>query len=1007
MSAAPTLFIRSRLHEQLDAAFAGCRTVWISGIAGAGKTTFVNAYLGERRATVIAHHVDEGDRDPALLFARLGALTDQTLGSAPAFPGVGLSDPTVFARRFWRTFWASLANDTVLLLEDVHEFGNTPEALAVLWEGIAAIAVQGSCRLLITGRLAPDSRCDELALRGNLAVIESDALRLTLEEAETMATLWLGRERAQAGADLYTLTQGWMACHVLLLDHLAFGGATPTEDGFDAPVRIYEYLANQVVLQLDPEARQVLGACALLPESRPDWVEKLLGIRDPSLILHRLAARGLLATTAAGSVPRLHPLLGAAVQKQLAIELGMAGFDEVVQNAARLLFNELRFDEAIALLLRHGQALLASRWIVERTPSMLEEARSGTVIRWFSSLPDQVFEANPWLCFWRTVVCDYSAEREANLEEHFRAFIGLCDWTGANSVWTVVAFERCVGMEVGRVGHWLVELEALRQLAPIAQPEPPARRVDLLARWARGWVVPEELDVATCGELVAAFSRNQADLPAVIMLVWHSMCYHRLSNAADLIDAVERSVVPRNDRSFSQLMLAVCKGLGAIQSGRLNEVEPHVQEAVELGRELGVWVFENPARSVAIMAALTRGDVPGAHKWASGLRQSQQGLGWRYSEGVRHCLLAHLAFRSRNWELAQSHVDSMQVIEDELGSPSVSVSGRLIAAQVAFARGQRDLAMQMIVDSLSRLGDGSAPWLRACLHLLAADFAITMNEDSLATSHARTGFGYARAAQAAFFHSIIHAQLARLCAFALERGIEVEYVRHLIVGQGLTPPDDLRPTSWPWALSVRLFCGLSLSTPQGDIQLGSGKAAELFCALVLLGARSVDITEICDLLWPDADGDMARKSFDTTLHRLRRSLPSRDLLELKEGRLGLPARQVWIDLDGLMTLQKHLAELTPDAVVDTVRNTCCGPLLGNTGNYIWLPPVLEEVRAQAARQVEWICRAFERLGHHLQAAELRKIGLQFASSQTSSRVLRQRYSSDSDDAADLLPESTN
>ncbi len=87
MWATPTLFIRSRLHKQLDAAFASCRAVWISGIAGAGKTTLANAYLGERRARVIAHRVDEGDRDPALLFARLGALTDQSLGSTPAYPG--------------------------------------------------------------------------------------------------------------------------------------------------------------------------------------------------------------------------------------------------------------------------------------------------------------------------------------------------------------------------------------------------------------------------------------------------------------------------------------------------------------------------------------------------------------------------------------------------------------------------------------------------------------------------------------------------------------------------------------------------------------------------------------------------------------------------------------------------------------------------------------------------------------------------------------------------------
>jgi hypothetical protein len=42
---------------------------------------------------------------------------------------------------------------------------------------------------------------------------------------------------------------------------------------------------------------------------------------------------------------------------------------------------------------------------------------------------------------------------------------------------------------------------------------------------------------------------------------------------------------------------------------------------------------------------------------------------------------------------------------------------------------------------------------------------------------------------------------------------------------------------------------------------------EMLKMIVALGGREISTTSLISALWPDADGDVAQRSFDTTLHR--------------------------------------------------------------------------------------------------------------------------------------------
>lgn len=67
-------------------------------------------------------------------------------------------------------------------------------------------------------------------------------------------------------------------------------------------------------------------------------------------------------------------------------------------------------------------------------------------------------------------------------------------------------------------------------------------------------------------------------------------------------------------------------------------------------------------------------------------------------------------------------------------------------------------------------------------------------------------------------------------------------------------------------------------------------------ALIALGGRDINSSSIASALWPDADGDNAQRSFDTTLYRLRKMLVDDRILILRDGKVSLDSRYCWVDV---------------------------------------------------------------------------------------------------------------
>jgi DNA-binding SARP family transcriptional activator len=216
--------------------------------------------------------------------------------------------------------------------------------------------------------------------------------------------------------------------------------------------------------------------------------------------------------------------------------------------------------------------------------------------------------------------------------------------------------------------------------------------------------------------------------------------------------------------------------------------------------------------------------------------------------------------------------------------------------------------------------------------------------------------------------------LARLCSYALEAGIEPEYVAALIRTRRLAlDASRLAVADWPWPFRVHTLGQFRLLR-NGEPLTFTGKAQrrplELLKVLIANGGREVSEERITEALWPRIDGDSAHRSFTTTLHRLRKLLGEDRAVQLSEGKLSLDGRYVWTDtwaLEQVITRIEQMLRQPHDTIeADDLDKLCVqlsglykGSFLGNEPEQPWSLPLRERLRHRFLRAAGEACRFWQ------------------------------------------------
>ena len=340
---------RDRLFSWLDA-HANRRLTYVIAEAGFGKTTLVADFLRRSRLRTFWYRLDEDDTD-GLVFIRYfvaacQAVDNRLLARSASLLAEPALEPTpveILAETVFSELGALGEMPSVLVLDDFHMVEAVP-AIGALVERLIARAPAG-LRVIVASRRTPNLSVAALRARGELAELDREELRF--DESETgrlFRDSYNHPLEPDVLRDLQARTDGWAAS--LQLVNTAVIGRSPGQvrafvgSLSGAEGDLYDYLAEEVVGDLEPELRGFLVRTSILEDIDPATAavaasvsparaRRLLGDAQRAGLMTR--GRDLDGTW------RPHPLVREFLLAHLEAELGESGVSDLHRRLAAVM----------------------------------------------------------------------------------------------------------------------------------------------------------------------------------------------------------------------------------------------------------------------------------------------------------------------------------------------------------------------------------------------------------------------------------------------------------------------------------------------------------------------------------------------------------------------------------------------------------------------------------------------------------------------------------------------
>ncbi len=963
------------------------------------------------------YRCDEGDSDLATFFYYIGLAAWKALPRykkpLPLLRPEYLAGIAEFTRRYFEELYRRLTPPHSLYLskrgmEGVMVLDNYQDVPAdspfhdMITNGFDAIPE--GVHAVVISRGAPPSASARLQANNKISLLEYRDIRFTFDESRDLVHGRIPKADESFIKAMYEKTEGWAAGIILMLAKARLRGTAPepaVDLGYD---RVFDYFAEEIFNRTERALQEFLLKTAFLPVLSVPLVEKLTGINDAGRMLSALHRHHYFTEKLSGNGQdyQYHPLFRDFLLNRVKTRSTPDHSAAMQRHAAVLLEGSGQIEEAARLYGNAGDREGLVRMIIGHARELLSQGRNKTVQEWIAAIPGGLVNDHPWLLYW-TGMCSFPFDMvraRKYLEEALAAFKAKKDPSGLYLSWAGIVDTYAFELDRWkRLDAWIATFERLQK----AYPSFPSKEIGLIAssrmlicltlrktdrpKWVQTWL--ERVSV-----LLQENPSFDIQMDTIFSVSLYSLWKGDYQQNALLLERAEAEIRHHRPSPFAVIRIKLMKGIHYWVTAQYDSALNTLSEGLDISEKNGIHVFDSLLWSFKAAAQMAPGNLELAEtslkNQIAALLEAPNTLDTFFY----HLNAAWYAILNGNVSLAAEHMEIISAKATRMGTPYYLALWNIGMAQVT-------LLQDRVRNAKAHIQAAHRISLRMKSHVMewfslfiSAYMFLKEGKENEGLALLRRSLSLGRK------HDYVHLEFYQpsvmrfLCAKALEKGIEVDYVKGLIRKLGLTPPDDSAASvysfaTWPYPVRINTLGEFEIvlnGKPVGFSRKVPKKPLELLKALIAFGGQNVSMEKISDTVWPDADGDAAYQSFKVHLHHLRRLLGSEEAVLTREGRISLNLQYCHLDVQAFEHAVSKILELGAEAgkaerkeflpLCRKAIHLYRGNFLADDEGYPHFAALRERLRSKFSRLVERTGRYYEARKQWLDAAEIYEKGLE-------------------------------
>jgi len=985
--------------------------IWISSPAGSGKTKFIASYLTARHIPCIWYQCDEGDADPGTFFYYMAQAAQNAVPRRrivlPQLTPEYFQGIPAFSRRYFEQLYSlllprssirSAQREFFIVLDDYQDVP-AEESLHHLLAN-ALDMVPAGIHIVIISRNDPPAAFAGLQANDKLLLLRYTELRFTPEEARELVYSRIPSVNSRQMKVLYDLTEGWAAGIVLLLERARLEGMNALAGADAVTSGLFDYFAGEIFRKTPKDIQRFLLQTAFLPELDVAGAKRLTGEQQSETILADLARHNYFTERLAS--PRLnyryHPLFRDYLTKQAKSSFSPAELSALRMKAAQIREEAGNIEDAARLYGDAGEIPQLARIVINYARHFLRQGRSKTVNEWLAAIPPTAVENNPWLLYW-SGLCSFPADiihTRSCMEKALAAFRAVADPAGVYLSWAGLV-DSCAYKD----GDWN-DLDMCITLFNDLQKDYPfptaSGEIDLIVS-SRILISLILRKIEKTREIMYWFGRVSRLLKKTTSPEIHlaATCYMNLyflwkgefKRNTLLLEKAEESLKKKSS-PLSVIRIKLMMGMHCWITAQYDAATKHLTSGIAAAEESGVGHLSSLLWGFLVAVHIVTGNLTKAELALQ--KQNETALDSRNSLDIflYHINSAWQALLNEDVQLAAIHMETIALPTARMGLPCYQAEWHIGMAQVMYRQGRTGDA-QSHASQARQIGrnmkSSSIEWYSM---LVTAWFLFGEGSGKKGLKALRRALALARRHGYTYFTLYQPSVLGFLCAKALEQGIEEDYTKSIIRKLSLSPPVSGLPgcrveipdlNKWPYPLKIHTlgrFEILQDDQPLTFVGKAQKKPLEMLKALIAGGGANVPTEYLTDALWPDADGDLAHKSFKTTLSRLRRLLGGEHFVRYSTGQLSLDALCCRVDSLVLEDIFDRIRKSPADQVAPLCEQAVDlykGPFLPSDTILPWTVHRREMLKNRLLHMLITTGRHYEQAGNWKRAAEYYQRGM--------------------------------